>query len=102
MSSSDKIRDLAVQRAKVEADRAGYAATIQGFRESGYWSEAELAKYAEEAGRIMKTGTMDERLAASEFWASKAAGNGSNSAMGINDRIRASIEQEKADMKEAA
>lgn len=45
---------------------------------------------------------MAERLAASEFWAAKAAENGSNSAMGINDRIRASIEQEKADMKEAA
>ena len=98
-----KVVQMEEKRTQVEADRANYAATVQHFRETGYWSEAELAEYATDAGRIMRNGTMAERLAASEFWAAKAAENGSNSAMGINDRIRASIAQEKAaEMKEAA
>ena len=97
-----KVVQMDEKRAQVEADRAGYAITVHGFRESGWWSEAELAEYAKDAGRIMRNGTMAERLAASEFWAAKAAEKGSNSARGINDRIRASIAQEKADMKEAA
>ena len=84
-----------------DTDRANYAAYVADRRANG-WTDEHVAEYAQEVGRIMKVGAMDEKLAASEFWASKAAGNSSNCTMGINDRIRASIAQERADMKVAA
>ena len=108
MSAADKIRDLSVKRAQVEADRDGYAIAVHGFRESGWWSEAELAEYAKDAGRMMKTGTADEKRAASDFYASKLAEQKeterkvSESVQGINERIRASIAQGKEEMKRAA
>ena len=108
MIAADKIRDLSVKRAQVEADRDGYAIAVHGFRESGWWSEAELAEYAKDAGRMMKTGAADEKRAASDFYASKLAEQKeterkvSESVQGINERIRASIAQERAEMKVAA
>ena len=85
-----------------DTDRANYSAYVADRRANG-WTDEHVAEYAQEVGRIMKVGTMDERLAASEFWASKAAeAMPSNSAIGINERIRASIAQEREDMKVAA
>ena len=59
-----------------DTNRANYSAYVADRRANG-WTDEHVAEYAQEVGRIMKTGTMDERLAASEFWASKAAGNSS-------------------------
>ena len=97
-----KVVQMDEKRAQVEADRDGYAIAVQGFRESGWWSEAELAEYAKDAGRMMKEGSAAEKLAASEFWAAKAAENTSKGPVGINERIRASIAQGKEEMKRAA
>ena len=103
-----KVVQMDEKRAQGEADRDGYAIAVHGFRESGWWSEAELAEYAKDAGRMMKTGTADEKRAASDFYASKLAEKKeterkvSESVQGINERIRASIAQGKEDMKRAA
>ena len=84
-----------------DTNRANYSAYVADRRANG-WTDEHVAEYAQEVGRIMKTGTMDERLAASEFWASKAAGNSSNGTMGINARIRSSIAQKREEMGVAA
>ena len=96
----DKGRQMEAVTAN-DTNRANYAAYVADRRANG-WTDEHVAEYAQEVGRIMKVGTVDERLAASEFWASKAAGNSSKGTMGINARIRASIAQERADMKVAA
>ena len=64
---------VAEKCAQVETDREHYAATIQYFRETGNWSEADIVDYAKEVKRIMKSGTADEKMAASEFWTEKAS-----------------------------
>ena len=84
-----------------DTDRANYAAYVADRRANG-WTDEHVAEYAQEVGRIMKVCAMDEKLAASEFWASKAAGNSSNCTMGINDRIRSSIAQQREEMGVAA
>ena len=84
-----------------DTDRANYSAYVADRRANG-WTDEHVAEYAQEVGRIMKGGSMAERLAASEFWALKLAENGSKGTMGLNARIRASIEQERAEMQVAA
>ena len=84
---------------KAQLDRANYAAYVADRKEHGGWTPDDVAEYRSEVERIMKSGTDDEKAAASEFWALKATGN---SAIGINQRIRSSIAQAKDEQGEAA
>jgi hypothetical protein len=96
--TTDMLDRLKAAKAKAdggENDRANYAAYVADRVENG-WPESDVAEYRAEVGRIMATGTEDEKTAAREFWAHKATANPET---GINARIRASI---AADKREAA
>jgi hypothetical protein len=96
-------RELAEAQAKIESaeykleiDRENYAAYVQDRVESG-WTPADVKEYRDEVKRIMKSGTDDEKAAASEFWAHKRE-QMIGSAKGINERIRADIEAKKKEI----
>ena len=98
MSAIEKLQTAKVKADSTQADRQNYASYIDAMREHG-WTEEDVAEYRTEVERIMKSGTDDEKAAASEFWALKAKQSQSS---GINQRIRSSISQAKSEMGAAA
>ncbi len=89
MNALERLKAVKSQADKAQQDRDNYAAYIADRKEYGGWTAADVAEYRAEVERIMKTGTDDEKAAASEFWALKSK----QSAPNINARIRRSIEQ---------
>ena len=89
MNALEKLKVAKFKADKSQADRDNYAAYIADRKENGGWTAADVAEYRTEVERIMKSGTDDEKAAASEFWALKSK----QSAPNINARIRRSIEQ---------
>ena len=89
MNALEKLKVAKFKADKSQADRDNYAAYIADRKENGGWTAADVAEYRTEVERIMKSGTDDEKAAASEFWALKSK----QSATNINTRIRRSIEQ---------
>lgn len=90
MNALEKLKVAKFKADKSQVDRDNYAAYIADRKENGGWTTADVAEYRAEVERIMKSGTDDEKAAASEFWALKAKQSQSS---GINQRIRQSIEQ---------
>ena len=93
--TTDLIERLRAAKGKAddsEKDRANYAAYVADRIDAG-WSDEDVAEYKAEVKRIMSVGTEDEKSAAREFWAHKAGGR--RSEHGVNDRIRASIEDHR-------
>lgn len=99
MNALERLKAVKSQADKAQQDRDNYKAYVADRKENGGWTDADVAEYFDEVERIMKRGTDDEKAAASEFWALKA---GRNSARGINQRIRSSLSQAKAEMGAAA
>ncbi len=99
MNALEKLKVAKFKADKSQIDRDNYAAYIADRKQNGGWTDADVAEYRAEVERIMKRGTDDEKAAASEFWALKA---GRNSARGINQRIRSSLSQAKAEKGAAA
>ena len=91
MSVIEKLNDAKSKANQAQIDRDNYAAYIAQMREFG-WTEADISEYRAEVERIMKSGSDDEKKAASDFWRDKA---GIGTAKGINRRIQRSIEDEK-------
>lgn len=89
MNALERLKAVKSQADKAQQDRDNYAAYIADRKENGGWTAADVAEYRTEVERIMKSGTDDEKAAASEFWALKAK----QSVPDINARIRRSIEQ---------
>ena len=89
MNALEKLKVAKFKADKSQVDRDNYAAYIADRKENGGWTAADVAEYRTEVERIMKSGTDDEKAAASEFWALKSK----QSAPNINARIRSSIEQ---------
>ncbi len=89
MNALERLKAVKSQADKAQQDRDNYAAYIADRKENGGWTAADVAEYRAEVERIMKSGTDDEKAAASEFWALKSK----QSAPNINARIRRSIEQ---------
>ena len=89
MNALERLKAVKSQADKAQQDRDNYAAYIADRKENGGWTAADVAEYRTEVERIMKSGTDDEKAAASEFWALKSK----QSAPNINARIRRSIEQ---------
>ncbi len=75
----------------VADDRELFAACRDVLRASGWWSEDQLAGYTQFIGRLMQSNDKDAKQAARDFWASRT--DTSNSAAGINERIRADLAQ---------
>ena len=88
MNALEKLKVAKFKADKSQVDRDNYAAYIADRKENGGWTTADVAEYRAEVERIMKSGTDDEKAAASEFWALKAK----QSVPDINARIRRSIE----------
>ena len=89
MNALEKLKVAKFKADKSQVDRDNYAAYIADRKENGGWTQADVVEYRGEVERIMKSGTDDEKAAASEFWALKAK----QSVPDINARIRRSIEQ---------
>ena len=89
-----KLQEIKRKADQEQRDRDNYKAYISDRLANG-WTKDDLTEYRQEVERIMSSGTDDEKLAASEFWESKRH----NPEEGINDRIKASLRQER---KEAA
>ena len=89
MNALERLKAVKSQADKAQQDRDNYAAYVADRKENGGWTAADVAEYRTEVERIMKSGTDDEKAAASEFWALKSK----QSAPNINTRIRRSIEQ---------
>ena len=89
MNALEKLKAAKFKADKSQIDRDNYAAYIADRKENGGWTQADVVEYRGEVERIMKSGTDDEKAAASEFWALKAK----QSVPDINARIRRSIEQ---------
>ena len=92
MSAIEKLQTAKVKADSTQADRQNYASYVDAMRESG-WTDEDVAEYREEVERIMKSGTEDEKRAASDFWRSET--DYLRIANGINNRIRASLAEEK-------
>ena len=84
MNALEKLKAAKFKADKSQVDRDNYAAYIADRKENGGWTQTDVAEYRAEVERIMKSGTDDEKAAASEFWAMKVD---SNSAYGVNSRI---------------
>lgn len=84
MSAISKLYEVKKAANEQQADSDNYKAYIADRVENGGWSDADVAEYRAEVERIMKSGTDDEKKAASEFWKEKDK----SPARGINDRIR--------------
>ena len=91
MSAIEKLQTAKANADSTQADRQNYAAYIDAMREHG-WTDEDVSEYREEVERIMKSGTDDEKRAASDFWRIKAA---PGPEAGINNRIRTSLAEEK-------
>lgn len=89
MNALEKLKVAKFKADKSQIDRDNYAAYIADRKQNGGWTAADVAEYRAEVERIMKSGTDDEKAAASEFWALKAK----QSVPDINARIHRSIEQ---------
>lgn len=92
--TTDMLERLKAAKAKADdgqQDRANYAVYVADRMENG-WSSDDAAEYRAEVGRIMAEGEEDEKAAAREFWAHKAA---HKPQVGINQRMRSSISEEK-------
>ena len=92
MNALERLKAVKSQADKAQRDRDNYAAYVADRKENGGWTAADVAEYRTEVERIMKSGTDDEKAAASEFWAEKAK---QSQAAGITARIRRSIEQDR-------
>lgn len=92
MSALVNLQSSKANADKVQADRDNYAAYLESMREFG-WTEEDVSEYRSEVERIMKSGTEDEKRAASEFWTAET--ESLRIANGINNRIRASLAEEK-------
>ena len=97
MSAIEKLQTAKVKADSTQADRQNYASYVDAMREHG-WTEEDVFEYREEVERIMKSGTEDEKRAASDFWRIKAE---TWPEAGINARIRASIASEPMRRKAA-
>jgi hypothetical protein len=75
-----------------QVDRALYAAVMQAFEASGWWSSEQLLAYRALVAQLMRAGSADDKQAAREFWADRAGGN---AALGINARMRERLAHEK-------
>ena len=97
MNALERLKAVKSQADKAQQDRDNYAAYVADRKENGGWTAADVAEYRTEVERIMKSGTDDEKVAASEFWAAYFADEAriirSAPVSGINARIRRSIEQ---------
>lgn len=93
MSAIELLKIAKQKSDNLQTDRDNYAAFVAAMVEYG-WSDADVSEYKLEVGRIMKHGTDEEKLAASQFWSNFV---GSNPASGINARIRDSINKQKDD-----
>lgn len=91
MSVIEKLNDAKAKANQAQIDRDNYAAYIAQMREFG-WTDSDISEYRAEVERIMKSGSDDEKKAASDFWRDKT---GIGTAKGINRRIQRSIEDEK-------
>ena len=87
MNAIEKLKLVKSQADKSQIDRDNYKAYVADRKENGGWTDADVAEYRTEVERIMKSGTDDEKAAASEFWSLKAKELQST---GINARIRQS------------
>ena len=92
MNALEKLKVAKLKADKSQVDRDNYAAYIADRKENGGWTQADVVEYRGEVERIMKSGTDDEKAAASEFWALKA---GSNAAHGANSSIRQSLASDR-------
>ena len=99
MNALEKLKVAKFKADKSQVDRDNYAAYIADRKENGGWTQADVVEYRNEVERIMKSGADDEKAAAREFLALKAA---ENSAIGINQRIRSSIAHARNEQGEAA
>lgn len=90
MSALVNLQSSKASADKVQTDRDNYTAYIESMREYG-WTEEDVSEYRVEIERIMKSGTDDEKRAASEFWMAET--DHLRIANGINNRIRASLAQ---------
>lgn len=73
--SSDMLDRLRAVKTKADDkanDRENYAAYVADRIDTG-WSSADVDEYRSEVGRIMASGTAEEKEAACEFWRLKAA-----------------------------
>ena len=95
MSAADTLRALAGKKANIDVNRANYHAYVADRVECGGWTTEDVEEYRGEVERIMQRGTEDEQAAAREFWAEKAVC--AVPAIGINDRIKARIKEQKND-----
>ena len=99
MNALERLKAVKSQADKAQQDRDNYKAYVADRKENGGWTDADVAEYRAEVERIMKAGTDDEKVAASEFWAEKVKQSQSS---GINARIRSSLKQAKAEQRAAA
>ena len=103
MNALERLKAVKSQADKAQQDRDNYKAYVADRKGNGGWTDADVAEYRAEVERIMQSGTDDDKAAASEFWALKAAElNPSSSATGINERICAGIAKEREEKKVAA
>lgn len=86
----EKLRAIRQAADSTDMTRRNFSAYIANRAAVGVWSDADIAEYREEVGRIMAGGSNDEKNAAREFWELKAAEIIAE-ASGINARIRAAI-----------
>ena len=92
MNALEKLKVAKLKADKSQVDRDNYAAYIADRNENGEWTQDDVVEYRDEVERIMKSGTDDEKAAASEFWAMKVD---SNSAYGVNSRIRKTLASDR-------
>lgn len=95
MSAADTLRALAGKKANIDVNRANYHAYVADRVECGGWTPEDSAEYHRNVASVMRSGTDDEKAAAREFWALKAVC--AVPAIGINDRIKARIKEQKND-----
>jgi len=92
MNALEKLKVAKFKADKSQIDRDNYAAYIADRKERGGWTQADVSEYRNEVERIMKSGTDDEKAAASEFWPMKVD---SNSAYGANSRIHQRLSSDR-------
>jgi hypothetical protein len=96
MPTDDALARLRAAKERADSDeqtKANYDAYLADRVANGGWTNADFAEYRREANRIMDEGTEEEKTAAREFWASKAAEIGPE--VGAHNRICARIAQER-------
>lgn len=73
MNALEKLKAARATADKSQIDRKNYAAYVADRKRHGGWSQSDVDEYRMEVERIMKSGTDEEKAAAREFWALKAA-----------------------------